>query len=117
MMIPNNTAFVRQSNGFDKYGEPTFTARRAVPCAICQLSMATERTSVRTDSSATRGNAEEQTATAKILFPPGKVAKGWKVEVAGYELRVIDLQPRYAVAGGRHDHDECLLSLWQEGTE
>ncbi len=113
MFVPNNHADVRTRQGFNAYGEPTFSPARRVPCAVIALNRTTEKTSVRTDSSATRGNAEELAASAKILFRPSIVAQGMKVEIAGFELRVIDVQPRYAITGD-HDHDECLLTIWQE---
>ena len=115
MFIPNNQARVKAPGGFNKFGEPTFGPVRTVPCAVIALNRTTEKTSVRTDSSATRGNAEELAASAKILFKPGIAGQGMKVEIAGFELRIIDVQPRYAVTGA-HDHDECLLSIWQEGS-
>ena len=68
--------------------------------------------SVRTDQSASRGNAEERTEIAKLLFP-STVTIGLedKFEILGHTLRVIKIQPRNSVLG-RLDHYEVDFGAW-----
>lgn len=112
MFRPNKFGLLQRRTGYNGFGEPLFSPQVRVRCAVVSLNLNTAKTSVRTDSSATRGNAEEDTSTAKILFPIDvRIGKEMKFEIAGQQFRVMDVQPRFAV-NGRHDHDECMLTVW-----
>lgn len=112
MFSPNTTGILKRRLGYNKFGEPLWSAPETVPCAVVHLQVKTQKTSVRTDSSATRGNAEEVASTARILFPIGVfVEKDHKFTIRGNELRVVSVEPRFAVSG-RHDHDQAELTVW-----
>ncbi len=72
-----------------------------------------EPTSVRSDSSASRGNAQELVMTnAKILFPAHvRIAIGDRFEIQSYDLGLVGREPRISVAG-ELDHLECLFALY-----
>lgn len=114
MFLPNNRCTLRRQTGKNVYGEPTWSSQASVPCAVVHLDAHEAKTSVRADSSASRGAAEERVSMAKILFPV-KIAPlaGWKVEIAGFQLRIAKVQPRWDV-NGRLDHYETELELWIE---
>lgn len=110
MFLPNNTCQIRTVYGRSIYGgAPEYTDPRPVPCSIVRLSPRVQKTSVRADSSATKGSADEIVAEAVILFPasvnppPESI-----VEIAGYTLRVTGSQPRFNLLG-ELDHFEISL--------
>lgn len=113
MFIPNTTGKLYRRTGKDMHSEPTFAAARTVLCAIVHLNKATEKTAVRADQTASRGNAEQFVSAAKLLFPANVVPViNDKFEIRGFTLRVIKVEPRLAVTG-KHDHNEVDLAIWQ----
>lgn len=114
MLIYNATAQVQLVKGRDLYGQPTHARPIPTPCAVVALHRVVTKTGVRTDATATRGGAEEQTENARILFPPNsKIIADARVVIQGHELRVIDVHRRFDV-NGRLDHLDCMLTLWAE---
>lgn len=111
MFIPNTTGMLSRANGRDVYGQFQWSAPAQVRCAVVHLNKLIQKTSVRTDSSASRGNAEETIATAKILFPTS-VAIGAedKFEIQGFKMRVTAIEPRRSVLG-KHDHNEVDFEI------
>ena len=110
-MRPRIPCTITPTVGFDKYGQEQLGKPVAVVCTIISLSLKTGPTSVRTDSSASRGSASEKTSEARILLAPGLVNMNDKVDVSGRSFRVIAIDPRH-VMGGAHDHDEVDLVVW-----
>ena len=98
--------------GHDIHGAQQLGNSYMAKCAVVKLTAASEPTSVRTDSSATRGAAREVLADARLLFPVHtKIAIDDKVEVLGHNLRVLSVFPRLTI-GGSHDHNQVDLSIW-----
>lgn len=113
MLIPNTTAVLTPGAGVNKYGEPSWGTPRTVRCAVVRLDTTSEKTSVRTDSSASRGNADEVTTMSKILImPEGAPSIGDRLVIAGLTFRIMNRHLRYDV-NARLDHYECDLEIWQ----
>lgn len=114
MFIPNNKGQLSRNLGFNAYGEPSFGPAKTVACGVVHLSMVDQKTSVRTDSSASRGNADEVVFKAKILFPAGTaIFDGDRFVINGQKLRVKAIEPRYAVPGNL-DHLEVDFDRWTD---
>lgn len=110
-MRPRIPCTVTPTIGFDVHGKEQLGNSVEAKCTIISLSLKTGPTSVRTDSSASRGSASERTSEARLLFAPGIVSIDSKIDVSGRSLRVIAIDPRH-VMGGKHDHDEVDLVIW-----
>ena len=67
---PTNDCLVTKRGGTDLYGKEVAGATFKARCSIVKLALASVKTSVRADSSGSRGNAEETTAGARLLFLP-----------------------------------------------
>lgn len=110
MFIPNNHCYIRRvSKARDIRGERTYGPRERTPCAVVTLNLEIDKTSVRADSSGSRGRAEEEQGVARLLFPVYvKIADLDLVEVEGETLEVIQINPRRSVIGTL-DHYEVDL--------
>lgn len=114
MFRPNTTCIITETQGYSVHGEPAFGIAQTVPCGIVRLDLTSQKTSVRTDSSASRGNAEEEVSRSVLLFPATVTPKlGSKVEIMGITLRIMAVQPRLTVRGGL-DHYQCTLEAWTD---
>lgn len=110
MFIPNLTCTIAKKTGYDSWGKPTYSAPVPATCSIIKLTEARDKTSVRTDSSASRGNAEEIKSDARLLFPAStSVNKEDVVEVLTFKLSVTSVFPRVDVPGN--------LDHWQVDAE
>ena len=112
-LIGNNVGFLTRKIGSTRQGEPRY-AESATRCLVdvVRLVPSLAKTSVRTDSSASRGNAEEEVATAKILFQvPSKPGKGDRFVIAGTVLRIESVEPRFDTFG-KLDHYEATGARW-----
>ena len=90
-------------------GEPSYLTPKEEGCSVISLDLALDRTSVRADSSASRGRAEEIGGTAMILVSPKlTVLEKDIVEVQGQWFEVVAVWPRLRVRGGVH-HIELVL--------
>lgn len=106
--FPNTTCVLhRRSARTDVHGRYTYTTVPSpIPCAVIGINLSTDKSSVRADSSGSRGRAEIQAGTAKFLFPTmTQITSGDVVDKDGFSLRVTTIQPRHAV-DGRIDHLE-----------
>jgi hypothetical protein len=110
MFIPNNTALIHRVNATrTTRGERSYAAPVRVPCGVVTLALEIGKTSVRADSSGSRGRAEEQQGTARILFPAYvKVAEMDMVQVEQDTLEIIQIVPRRNILGAI-DHYEVDL--------
>lgn len=114
MFIPNSFAMVYRRGGYNLYGEPSFEEPVRVPCGVVSLDVISEKTAVRTDSSASRGNANELITKSRLLFPTGfNLALGDKVEFDGVMLVITEIFPRRDMSG-KVDHLDCVLQIWSE---
>lgn len=109
---PNLDCTVRRKGATNVYGEETFSDPVTVRCAIIQLKITTEKSSVRADSSATRGAAREYIGEAKLLFLPGDApSTDDRIDVSGFKLHVIGSFPRHDLQGAL-DHIEIFCGIW-----
>src|SRR4051794_22907410 len=98
----------------DVFGQTTLTVGVPALCAVVKFDVGAQKTSVRTDSSASRGNAEEIMADARILLPPlFKPSIGTIVELHGYRIEVKSVHPRLTVFG-QLDHYQCDCDVAEE---
>lgn len=96
----------------DLFGQPVRGVERKVKCGIVRLEVGILKTSVRADSSASRGQAIEQIAHSRLLFLPVVVIRpNDLVIVRGFTLEVDSIYPRYDVQGNL-DHWQVDLHIW-----
>lgn len=113
MFTPNNNCRIQlASSETDVHGQPILGRWLTEKCSIVRLPVQSQKTSVRADSSASRGAAQELETNAKILLGARtKASIDDLVKVAGIDLRIVSKEPRYD-AGGRLDHYEINLTYW-----
>jgi hypothetical protein len=104
---PNTTCKVYSASAdHDIYGRTSYSAGKTVQCAVVSYDLVIKKTSVRADSSGSRGRAQELSGIVRFLFGVSAEMKvGDIVEKDGFVMKVIELHPRYSVAG-RLDHHE-----------
>lgn len=112
MFEPNSTGVLYSLSGRDVHGRPTYAPARPCPFAPVNLHVGAQKTSVRADSSASRGSADETAAMrAKILIPAFvKVEIGDKFEFDDLRFRIEAKHTRRSVSGVV-DHFECDMEL------
>lgn len=113
MFQPNQTVVITQKSGqTDMYGQPKGSTRVKEKCAIVKLEIRNVSTTVRSDSSASRGHGKELVADALLLFTKTTAVQiDDKIEIAGGAFRVIAKHPRFNVAGVL-DHYEVSGQIW-----
>lgn len=95
---------VIENLGADQYGMPKYGVMFKTVCAVVKLVESKQHTTVRADSGATRGHADEIVADAILLMPKQREPQiGSKLVVRGASLRIVSRQPRLDVMG-RLDH-------------
>lgn len=114
MFRPNQIAMVSRPGARNLYGEQIYEPQMPVPCAVVKLIKTRRKTTVRADSSASRGNSAEVVSNSKLLFDPRfEIMLEDRVQIAGCTLRVIAVHPRFAVnTKGKVDHYEVDLETW-----
>lgn len=115
MFKPNIACKVHRSSGqTDVYGQPKPTTIIKDRCSIINLNMKSLKTTVRADSSASRGAASEEVLDAFLLMAiTTKTQIDDVVEVAGVKIRVTRKFPRYDLIGTLH-HYEIGGMIWSE---
>ena len=115
MFKPNIACKVHRSSGAaDVYGQPLPSTVISEKCAIINLNMKSLKTTVRADSSATRGAASEEVLDAFLLMTTGTKAEiDDVVEVAGIKIRVTRKFPRHNLQGVL-DHFEIGGMIWSD---
>lgn len=117
MFSPNLRCKYRRRLGTDRYGKPTYGPIMPAMCGIVRLEEASDTTSVRADSSASRGSAMEEMIQARILFPGRvKLANGDMVMFDKYTMTVASVRPRHSIAGVL-DHWQVDLSMNLDGDD
>lgn len=119
---PRNICFIRRkSTSYDDFGRPIVGASSTkARCSIVHLWNETDATSVRHDTSASRGRAEEAMADVRILLLPNQaVSTGDVIEVEQksadnviFEVRRIFRRPD---VHGRIHHIDVSGELFKEG--
>lgn len=115
MFSPNQSCRIRLTSGkSDVRGQPIPGRIIAERCAVVKLLVTNEKSSVRADSSASRGNAQEMEATSIILLSIMTQANiDDIILIAGVELRIKGRHPRFDVTGAL-DHFEMHAILWKQ---
>lgn len=111
MFIPNRTCSLRRkrptTNG---YGEIIYGSKETIKFALVRFDLKIENSTVRADSSASRGNVNEFHASGRILVPVS-VNPTWGdlVIIDRKVFKIKEVEPRYNVLGIQ-DHFECDLT-------
>lgn len=112
MLRPTTPCTVTPYRGADIHGEAIFGDPFAAACGVVKIASADDKTSVRADSSATRGYAEEVTVAGRLLFAPGvPVGRGDKIELLGMTVVVVKILPRIDL-DGQLDHNQVDVQIW-----
>lgn len=111
MFRPNQVASLEQVIGRDVHSRETFGAAREISVAVVRLITSAQKTTVRADSSASRGSAEE-TVVQGIMLVDKAVAmnRGDRLTFNGIQYRIFSIHPRYTVAGAL-DHFQIELEI------
>lgn len=114
MFRPNKKCQVFGSASYDRYGQMTFDAvGKQYGCSVVHLFTDVEKTSVRADSSASRGNAKESGQFSEILIEKkAKIEIGYLVSIDDLKMEIRKIEPRYAVTG-RLDHFHVWCDPWR----
>jgi hypothetical protein len=82
------------------HGKESFAGPVPIPCSIVQLADRVEESSVRADSTATRGAAEQEVLQAKILVPAHTVIKkGDVLQLQDRSVEVMSVHQRLNTRG------------------
>lgn len=115
MYLPNSKMTLKLSSGkTDAYAQPTPGRTVTEPCCIVKLTNVDKKTSVRADSSASRGDAEESLVDATILAGPKTACNVHDIiTVQGYKIKVNGKESRFDM-NGKLDHFELTGMIWVE---
>lgn len=110
MFIANRWCHIRRKSiATNIYGEYTYDTKEAIRFALVRFDTKTEDSTVRADSSATRGNIKEYHASGRVLIDKKYEPKhGDLLFFDGFVFRIKEVEPRYNVLG-KLDHYECDL--------
>lgn len=109
MFRPNQKAMHSQVISRDLHARETFGTPVPIDIAVISLETSAKKTTVRADSSASRGSAEETIVDGKILISPQlAVLRGDRVTILGTDYYVAMIHPRFDVWGSL-DHKEIDL--------
>lgn len=116
MFAPNLDCWITKQDAVSHnlYGEQEHVPPRIKErCALIRARASVEDTTVRADSSASRGHAEEVTSANRVMLTSKtKALVNDKIEIAGLPaLRITMMHPRYDVVG-RLDHYEVEGEAW-----
>lgn len=114
MFKPNvHCTITRLESKYTLYGEQKEERSWRSMCGVVKLRMIDQQTTVRADSSASRGFAEESVADARLMFlPSSDITEGDIIEVDGRKVKVAIVHPRFSVTG-RLSHKEVDCTAWQ----
>jgi hypothetical protein len=115
MFIPNQTCHIRRkSTQINLYGEYTYGAKETIHFALVRFDNKQEDSTVRADSSATRGNIKEFHASGRILVAKNhNPLSGDLVIINKTVFEIKEVEPRYNVLG-KLDHWECDLKKYAD---
>lgn len=111
-MNANQDCIIRKLTSLDVYGQSVLGAPKKERCAVVKLRKELQHTTVRADSSQSRGHGDEFVATNKILLDSKTAGVlGDQLTVNGYQVRIMSADPRFD-ASGKLDHYEVTGELW-----
>jgi len=112
MFIPNTTCLLIKEGQKDRYGVRAEGSSSIARMAIVKLELGMKKTTVRADSSASRGTSDEEVSSAVFLFEKtSSVAVGDFIEIYNHKLKVVSCFPRYDVVG-KFDHIQVEAQAW-----
>jgi hypothetical protein len=111
ILRPNIPATLRRLTGFSPQGRSVWSEETKLKVAIVTLKSKIERSSVRADSSASRGRAEEARADGVVLVPPDiAVVAGNRLGLLGAQYEVVTAFPRHGLDGSL-GHTQVELAI------
>lgn len=118
MFRPNLIGRISNAVGYDVHARPLYSDERDCPFAPVNLAVGSQKTSVRADSSASRGTADEiAVMRGKILVPAYvEIEIGDRFAFAGAVYRIEMKHVRMSVTG-QIDHFECDVELLPESDD
>jgi hypothetical protein len=113
MLNYNATCQIAKAEDTDVYGQPLLgTLSPVEKCAIVKLRKEMKHTTVRADSSQSRGHGDEFVGTHMVLLDSATVADlGDQLNVKGFKIKITSMHPRWDVTG-EIDHYEVTGELW-----
>ncbi len=112
MLNSNLTGQVRKLTGLDRYGQAALGVAVDQRCAIVKLKNEMVHTTVRADSSQSRGHGDEFVSNNKVLIQGDTIAAlGDQLVILGFKIKITGMHPRLDVSG-RIDHHELTGELW-----
>ena len=113
MLRPCNFCLISKKTSVDLYGQESHLPAVSERCSIVKCRKYEQHTTVRADSSSSRGFANEFLSQNKILLLPATIASfDDKLTVANIVIRVTSLTPMYDV-WGKLDHYELVGESWE----
>ncbi|MCL2874773.1 MAG: hypothetical protein FWF12_00465 [Betaproteobacteria bacterium] len=114
LLRPNQNCRIRKTTGeTDVYGVPIAGPQVVERCAIIRLNIKNEKSSVRADTSASRGNARELVADTMFLLTKNTVAAIDDLLIFGdQKYWIVSKFPRHDLQG-KLDHYEVTCSIWR----
>lgn len=112
MLRPNVACSIGNQDGYDLNGQPQFKPQRPTKCAVVRFKQIDAKTTVRADSSASRGRAQEKVHDTLILLPKTVIVDtDDRVILMGETFKVANVEKRMTITG-KLDHYEVSLNLW-----
>jgi hypothetical protein len=112
VFIPNLPCLLRKPGKPDVYGYSAAGAATPERCAVVKIKPESIRTTLRADSGATRGHADEFIISNLVLLAKTtNAALDDQLEVIGYKIRIKMLHPRFNILG-ELDHYEVEGETW-----
>lgn len=100
VLYPNIHATLMRQTGYDQNGRATWNGATSIKVAIVTLRSSIERSSVRADSSASRGRAEEIRADGVVLVPETvTIDTQDRLSMLGKTYEVMSVFPRHGLDG------------------
>jgi hypothetical protein len=113
MLNKNAKCQIRRVTEHDMYGQPQLGAAINEDCAIVKLRREMKHTTVRADSSQSRGHGDEFVSTNRVHLDANTIAMlGDQLIVAGVKLKITAMNPQYDVRHGI-DHYQVEGELWE----
>ncbi|MBX4911362.1 hypothetical protein HJA82_29050 [Rhizobium bangladeshense] len=110
MFMPNRTGSLMRKTGRNLEGEETYGDPVDIGLSVVNLAHSSQKTSVRSDSSASRGQADEMVTQHGKILAKETLGVDDLLSLSGSVFRVIGMHPRYTVLG-IFDHNEIFLEL------
>lgn len=114
MFRPNTNCVIGKTGSVDVYGQRATGKLYKERCAVVTFEIQNIQSSVRADSSASRGAAQEEVANVVVLLSKTTVAAiEDTLTVAGRTLKIATIEPRFNVLG-KLDHYRVKCETWSK---